>query len=81
MQTFGPYLVVAGRVPVPVLIEFLAVCVRVCWSCHRFGGTNVTPSQMSCFLLKSISICLTLESDFSGDLGHSDSDAELVEVS
>jgi hypothetical protein len=38
-------------------------------------------SQMSSFLLKSISICLTLESDSSGDLGHSDSDAELVEVS
>jgi hypothetical protein len=33
-------------------------------------------SQISSFLLKNIS-----ESDSSGDLGHSDSDAELVEVS
>jgi hypothetical protein len=38
-------------------------------------------SQMSSFLLVLIWICLTLESDSSGDLGRSDSDAKVVEVS
>lgn len=31
----------AGRVPLPALIKFVAVCVRVSWSCHRHGGTDV----------------------------------------
>jgi hypothetical protein len=51
----------SGRVPVPVLVKYVAVWVRVCWSCHRLGGTDTDAmwwkSQMSSFLLKSISIC------------------------
>lgn len=31
----------AGRVPLPALIKFVAVCVRVSWSCYRHGGTDV----------------------------------------
>jgi hypothetical protein len=34
-------LAAAGRVPVPVLVKYVAVCVRVCWSCHRLGGIDV----------------------------------------
>jgi hypothetical protein len=34
-------LVATGHVPVPVLVNYVAVCVRVCWSCHHLGGTDV----------------------------------------
>ena len=30
-----------GRVPLPALIKFVAVCVRGCWYCHQSGGTDV----------------------------------------
>jgi hypothetical protein len=74
-------LAATGRVPLPVFVKYVAVCVRVCWFCHRSGGTNVVaipdvflPADAYLYMFDS-------ESDSSGDLGHSDSDAELVEVS
>ena len=30
-----------GRVSLPALVPFVAVCVRVCWPCYRLGGTDV----------------------------------------
>jgi hypothetical protein len=78
MLTFGPWRLhaVSPRNPVPV--EYVAVCVRVCWSCHRSGGTDVVDIP-DVFLPAEAYLDL---SDSSGDLGkRSDSDAELVEVS
>lgn len=34
-------LAATGRVAHSVLTKFVAVCVRVCWSCYRSGGTDV----------------------------------------
>ena len=30
-----------GRVPLSVLVKYVAVCVRVCRQCHQSGGTDV----------------------------------------
>jgi hypothetical protein len=62
LSTYADFwaLVATGRVPVPILVTYVAVCVRVCWSCHCLGGTDVVDIPVSSFLLKSISICLTL---------------------
>ena len=74
-------LVASGRVPVPVLVKYVAVCVCVCWSCHRLGGTDVVEIPDVFLPAEEYLDMFDSESDSSGDLGHSDSDAELVEVS
>ena len=65
-----------GRVPLPVLVKYVAICVCVGRQCHQSGGTGVVdlpdillPEDQHLDLFDS-------ESDVSGD----DSDDELVEV-
>jgi hypothetical protein len=55
--------------------------VRVCWSCHRSGGTDVVEIPDVFLPAEEYLDLFDSESDSSADLGHSDSDAELVEVS
>jgi hypothetical protein len=59
----------------------VAVCTRVCWSYHRFGGTDVVEIP-DVFLPAEeyLDMFDYSESDFSGGLGHNDSNAELVEL-
>jgi hypothetical protein len=75
-------LAATGRVPVPVLVKYVAVfsCLLVL-SPDRLGGTDVVEMPDVFLPADEYLDMFDSESDSSGDLGHSDSDAELVEVS
>ena len=34
-----------GRVPILALVNYVAVCVRVCWYCHQSGGVDVVGAR------------------------------------
>jgi hypothetical protein len=82
LSTYADFwaLAATGRVPPPVLVNYVAVCVRVCWSCHRSGGTDVVAIPDVFLPADAYLDMFDSESNSSGDLGHSDFDAELVEV-
>jgi hypothetical protein len=52
----------------------------VCGSCHHSGGSDVVAIPDVFIPADAYLDMFDSESDSSGDLGHSDSDAELVEV-
>jgi hypothetical protein len=60
--------------PAFMMVKFVAVCLRVCWSCHRFGGTDVVEIPNVFLPAEEYLDMFDSESDSSGDLGHSDSD-------
>ena len=69
-----------GRVPLPVLVKYVAICVRICVrvgrQCHQSGGTDVV--DLPDILLPEYQYLdmFDSESDISGD----NSEDELVEV-
>ncbi len=62
------------------MVKFVALCVRVCWSCHRSGGSDVVDIPEVFLNPDDYLDLFDSESDMSGDLATSSSD-ELVEVS
>ena len=65
-----------GRVPLPVLVKYVAICVRVGRQCHQSGGTDVV--DLPDILLPEDQYLDMFDSgsDISGD----NSEDELVEV-
>jgi hypothetical protein len=55
-----------------VLVKYVTVCVRVCWPCHRLGGTDAVAIPDVFLPAEEYLDMFDSESDFSGDLGHSD---------
>ena len=70
----------SGRVTLPSIVKFVALCVRVCWSCHRSGGTDVIEIPEVVLNPDDYLDLFDSESDMSGDLA-STSSGEFVEVS
>lgn len=61
------------------VVKFVALCVRVGWSCHRAGGSDVVEFPEVFLDPDQYLDTFDSDSDFSGDLSSSSS-AELVEV-
>jgi len=57
-------------------LDWVAICVRVCWHCHQSGGTDVVDLPDVLLPDGQYLDMFDSESDHSGDL----SDDELVEV-
>ena len=68
-----------GRVSPSAIVKFVAVCVRVCWSCYRSGGTDVVDLPDILLPAGQYLDMFDSESDLSGDLSDSDSE-ELHEI-
>lgn len=73
-------LATGGRVALPSVVKFVAQCVRVCWSCHRSGGTDIVDIPEVILDPDHYLDLFDSESDMSSDLASSSSD-EFVEVS
>ena len=65
-----------GRVPLPVLVKYVAICVRVGRQCHQSGGTDVVDLPDILLPEDQYLDMFDSESDISGD----NSEDELVEV-
>ena len=65
-----------GRVPLSVLVKYVAICVRVCQQCHQSGGTDVVDLPDVLLPEDQYLDMFDWETDVSGDC----SDDELVEV-
>ena len=75
MLTFG-HCMATGRVPLPVLVKYVAICVRVGRQCHQSGGTDVVDLPDILLPEDQYLDMFDSESDISGD----NSEDELVEV-
>ena len=64
-----------GRVPLPVLVKYVAICVRVGRQCHQSGGTDVVDLPDILLPEDQYLDMFDSESDISGD----NSEDELVE--
>jgi hypothetical protein len=82
MRTYADFWALAadGCVSVYTLVKFVAICVRVCWSCHRCGGSDVVDIPEVVLNPNDYLDMFDSDSDMSGGLATSSSD-EFVEVS
>ena len=67
-----------GCVPLSALVKYVAVCVRVCRSCHLSGGTDVV--NLPDILLPAGQYLDLFDSESETDHSGGSSDEELVEV-
>ena len=67
-----------GCVPLSALVQYVAVCVRVCWYCHQSGGTDVV--DLPDILLPAGQYLDMFDSESEPDVPSDSSDEELVEV-
>ena len=81
LRTYSDFWALAssGHLQHTAVVKFVAFCVRVGWSCHRAGGTDVVEFPEVILDPDQYFDMLDSDSDFSGDLSSCSSD-ELVEV-
>jgi hypothetical protein len=60
-------LVESGRLPVHAVVQYIAICVRVCWRCHS-SGSGLPPSPPPVLQVTDSLDLFDSESDFSADL-------------
>ena len=70
LRTYSDFwsLASSGHLQHPAVVKFVALCVRVGWSCHRAGGSDVVEFPEVILDPDQYFNMLDSESDFSGDL-------------